>query len=104
MNSPPSTDPFEFKHIDLEHDKLVPIQELCQARLGKTMSAATIWRWTSQGNRGGRLEAVRVNGRWYSTTAAFAAFLMGQTKAHLTNRTERDSTAMEDQLSAAGLL
>ena len=98
------TDSPQLKLIDLEQDTLVPIQELCQARLGKTMSAATIWRWTNQGNAGGRLEAVHANGRWYSTTSAFAAFLLGQTQARLQSRATTKADDLNEQLSAAGLL
>jgi hypothetical protein len=56
------------------------------ARLGRPVSASTVWRWCRKGVRlrSGvvvRLECVRVGGRWLSSTQALGRFAARQTPA-----------------------
>jgi len=95
--------------IDAEHDDLVPIRKLAKQRLGRDISPACQWRWVRKGCRGVRLEAVQVMGVWHTTTAAFGAFVRGQTAnaygndAPVSVPAER-SEATKKKLAAAGLL
>ena len=54
--------------IDVERDELVPVRIIVKQRLGKAISAATLWRWVRKGCRGVRLD--RLKGR-----AGFRALL-----------------------------
>ena len=65
--------------IDPETDDLRPVGEIVQARLGKSISPATLWRWARKGIGGVRLEVIRMGGRWLTTDKAFAEFLRAQT-------------------------
>ena len=95
--------------IDLEHDELKPISEICFRLTGRRPSPQTKWRWRRDGCYGVKLEAVRFAGAWCTTTKAFAAFISGQTQAANkactaeSGSTERDA-ATERRLRAAGLL
>lgn len=97
--------------IDLENDKLVPVNELCRKTLGKRVAPATLWRWLKKGVRGGiKLEAVQAAGVWCSTPAAFAKFLRAQTAACLHTESSDDDSPAErseetaDALRKAGVL
>ena len=69
------------KLIDLERDVLIPVHTICAERLGKRVSPATLWRWRLKGCNGVKLECVKVGSTWFTTAAAFAAFIEGQTAA-----------------------
>lgn len=88
--------------IDLENDKLVPVNELCKLRLGRRMAPATIGRWCRKGTRAGKLEAVHICGCWHTTVAAFADFIRRQTAAALRRNAAPD--ANDEELRDAGLL
>ena len=45
-----------------------------QARAGRPVSPATLWRWSSHGLRGVRLETVRVGGTTCTSTEALSRF------------------------------
>lgn len=99
--------------IDPEHDHLIPIVRLVEARLGRRPSPATVWRWRLRGVRAGgvriRLEAVRVAGVWHTTPAAWAAFIAAQTEAAAEPRAiEKDEAGRPPEtmrrLQDAGLL
>lgn len=64
--------------IDLEIDELIPVNEICQARLKRRLSPATLWRWRLKGVNGAKLECVRVGAVWCTTHAAFTRFLRAQ--------------------------
>lgn len=81
---------------------LEPVQTLCRRVIGKRVSPATLWRWVRRGTRAGRLEAVHVNGTWYTTADAFADFVNRQTAAQLGESAR--SVDIDDELRAAGLL
>ena len=56
------------------------------ARLGRPVSASTVWRWCRKGVKvpgGGtlRLECVRVSGRWLTSVEALSRFVAQQTPA-----------------------
>lgn len=95
--------------IDLGHDELLPVSEICQRRTGKRASPQKVWRWRLKGCRGVKLEAVLLSGTWHTTSKAFAAFIHGQTQAANkacaveTESCERDA-ATERRLQDAGLL
>ncbi len=76
----------ELPAIDIEHDDLFTVFELCQA-LPKPPSENTRWRWVRKGVCGVKLPAAKVNGVWCTTRHAFAAFLRAQSDA----QTERVS-------------
>lgn len=40
------------------------------------VSASTVWRWTTRGIRGVRLESLTVGGRRYTSLQAFARFVL----------------------------
>ena len=96
--------------IDVERDELVPVRIIVKQRLGKAISAATLWRWVRKGCRGVRLEAVFVGGSWHTTAAAFAEFVRAQTAAAFGNDKPAASSVIErseatkQKLIAAGLL
>lgn len=94
----------------LEQGELEPVNTICQRRLGKRVSPATIWRWTRKGVRGGiKLQASYACGCWCTTEAAFAWFIEAQTAERTGSYTggddpdERDP-ATERRLRAAGLV
>lgn len=89
--------------IDPEHDDLVPVRTIAKQRLGKTISPSCQWRWVRQSVRGHRLEAVQVMGVWYTTPAAFAAFIVGQTKNALGDDAREEPTAPRSAATTARL-
>ncbi len=94
--------------IDVERDELIPVRVIAKQRLGKAISPATLWRWVRQGCRGVRLEVVVVGSTWYTTPAAFGAFIRGQTDAAFGDDSPESSgersEATRQKLIAAGLL
>jgi len=100
--------------IDLELDELRPVNDLVEARFGKRLSPATLWRWTHKGITVGgqriRLEAYRVSGVWCTTPPALAAFVRAQTAAALGDGPNDDdgpgerSDATSRRLANEGLL
>jgi hypothetical protein len=107
----PSASLIPSELIDLEHDLLRPVSEICRERTGKAASPAKVSRWRLKGCRGVRLAAVLCNGCWCTTDRAWAAFIRGQTEAAIkssrcntaTTPTERDA-AKTHRLQRAGLL
>ncbi len=95
--------------IDLEHDELIPVSEICRRVTGKRATPQKTWRWRLKGCRGVKLEAVLLSGVWHTTSKAFAAFIEGQTRAANmactveAGQLDRDATT-ERRLQAAGLL
>lgn len=83
QKSAPPTAAKTSKLIDVHADRLRPVNEIAQERLGKRLSPATQWRWIQQGNAGGRLEAVYVGATWMTTPEAFGDFLQRMTAAKL---------------------
>lgn len=71
--------------IDIENDELHTVFELC-AGLPKPPTPNTRWRWIRKGIRGVKLPAIRVNGVWCTTRAAFAGFLRAQSDAQTESR------------------
>jgi len=98
--------------IDLESDRLYPVNDLIQERLGKRISPATLWSWRLKGIKAGdrrvRLECVRLAGTWCTTPKALAVFIWAQSvdpsaiddPSESPERSERTS----QRLAAAGLL
>ncbi|HWL11124.1 MAG TPA: helix-turn-helix domain-containing protein [Planctomicrobium sp.] len=84
--------------------RLEPVNRLCERLLGKRLSPATVWRWIKRGLKGGKLEAVSVQGKWYCTAEALADFLNRQTEANLHTAEPTQAEASDEQLRAAGLL
>lgn len=82
--------------IDLQNDRLIPVQELCEARLGKRVSPPTLFRWIQRGNRAGKLEAVWIAGRWCTTEIAFADYMRRTTAAKLTSPAPADDADADD--------
>lgn len=66
--------------IDPAKDDLRPIGEVINARLGKRISPATLWRWRLKGVNGVRLQCLRLGGCWLTSNAAFGEFLRAQTE------------------------
>ncbi len=66
--------------IDPFKDHLRPVGEVIQARLGKRISPATLWRWRLKGVNGVRLQCLRLGGSWVTSEAAFGEFLRAQTE------------------------
>lgn len=91
-------------YIDLESDDLRPVWIVARDRTGKRPSPATVWRWVRKGIRGGRLEAVFLQGVWQTTPAAFADFIRRQTAAALNTPPDAPVIANDDALRAVGLL
>lgn len=92
--------------IDLESDRLEPINVIAHRRTGRKVSPSTLHRWRLKGVKGAKLEAVYVSGLWCTTEAAFADFLRRQTEAAnaaCTGETSR-TPATERRLRDAGLL
>ena len=84
-----------------------PVQQFCKKNLGKRVSPGTIWRWVRKGTKGGKLEAVHINGTWHCTAEQFADFINRQTAAKLTDTSEHSQekhSASDDALRAEGLL
>lgn len=50
------------------------------SRLGRPVAISTIHRW-QRGLRGVRLEAIRIGGRWYTSTEAFQKFCNALTQS-----------------------
>lgn len=92
--------------IDLENDELLPVIEVCQARLGRRISPVTLWRWRLKGVNGSKLECVRVGARWFTTHAAFTQFLREQQPPPAPAEEDSGvrSESMTRRLKAAGLL
>lgn len=80
----------ELPSVDIENDELFTVFDLCE-ELPKPPTANTRWRWIRKGIRGVKLPAVRVNGVWCTTRAAFAAFLRAQSDAQLATTKRRTS-------------
>jgi hypothetical protein len=108
----PATCPATTSVIDPETDDLRPVREIVRARLGKSISPATLWRWIRRGTGGARLEVIRIGGRWMSTDKAFAEFLRVQTANALRDSSSPDPASAETgrtpqktrQLQRAGLI
>lgn len=96
--------------IDLEHDELRPVGEICERKTGRRPSPQCVWRWRIKGCRGVKLECVLLQGVWQTTEAAFAAFIRGQTQAAVDACTAADQEPVERdaaktrRLKAAGLI
>ena len=103
--------------IDIETDELLPVAAVIKERLGKKLSAPTLWRWRVIGIRGVKLECVLAGGVWCTTLKAFAEFLRAQTAAALERGAARSrpkgkparpsptrDTATRNRLANAGLL
>ena len=64
--------------IDPMSETVVPFAEaarhLPRLRAGRPVSPATLWRWSSHGLRGVRLETVRVGGTTCTSTEALSRF------------------------------
>jgi len=69
--------------IDVEADDLVTVRDIARQKLGRDVCQATVWRWVRKGAWGVRLQAVSVRNTWYTTPAAFAAFINEQTAAQM---------------------
>jgi hypothetical protein len=67
----PNIEPTKLEQLalDLESEQLRPVVEVAAGVLGNRPSKPTVWRWCRKGNRGGRLEAAFVNGKWRTTRA-----------------------------------
>lgn len=78
--------------IDLEHDQLETVKDICQRLTGKRPSPATLHRWLR-----GRvsLEAVYVMGHWQTTPAAFARFIQAKTASMLPAAEDENSVRDE---------
>lgn len=83
-----------------------PVQQICKRVIRKRVSPSTIWRWIRKGTKGGKLEAVFINGTWHCTAEQFADFINRQTKAKLDKPDGHDDCpdASDDDLRDAGLL
>ncbi|WP_437203491.1 DUF1580 domain-containing protein [Planctomicrobium sp. SH664] len=83
--------------------QLEPVNSICKRIIGKRVAPSTLWRWIKTGIRGGKLEAVHVNGTWHCTAEAFADFINRQTAAQFAAR-EHSEDVTDEQLRAEGLL
>ena len=87
--------------IDLEHDEIRPVADICERKTGRRRIT---------GCRGVRLECVLLQGIWQTTEAAFAAFIRGQTQSAVDSCTaaghesESRTPAKESRLKSAGLI
>lgn len=92
----------------LETGTLEPVGVVAKRRTGRRPGPSTIWRWCTQGLRGGRikLEACFHCGRWQTTEAAFARFLEAQTIAQRQAPPSKyvPSDITDEALAACGLL
>jgi hypothetical protein len=61
--------------IDSQTETLFPLAK-GPSGTGRSVSAATMWRWAQKGVRGIRLETLRVGGRRYSSVEAYERFLV----------------------------
>jgi hypothetical protein len=95
----------------LPGEKLLALAEVCRV-LPKKPSPSTTWRWRTTGvkvnGRTIKLECVRVGGRWFTTSAAWADFLRQQTEAALSRPSDdlpAERTADEERrLQSEGLI
>jgi len=78
--------------IDPEHDPLETVRDITYRRSGKRINPCTAYRWIHKGVRGVRLEAVLLAGTWYTTSRAFAEFMLAQTRVRLGD----DAPAFDD--------
>jgi hypothetical protein len=83
--------------IDPVNDDLRPIGEVIQARLGKRISAGTLWRWRRKGVNGVRLQCLRLGGSWLTSDAAFGEFLRAQTANALASCAGQSADAPSNQ-------
>ena len=96
--------------IDLEHDELRPVADICYRKTGKRPAPQCVWRWRVKGCRGVRLECYLIQGIWQTTEAAFAAFIRGQTQAAIDSceaeghATGERTSATQRRLQSAGLI
>ena len=96
--------------IDLEHDEIRPVADICERKTGRRPAPQCVWRWRIKGCRGVRLECVLLQGIWQTTEAAFAAFIRGQTQTAVDSCTaaghesESRTPAKESRLKSAGLI
>ena len=84
-----------------------PVQQICKRVIGKRVAPSTLFRWVRKGTKGGKLEAVHINGTWHCTAEQFADFINRQTAAKLADAADNsddESSASDDALRAEGLL
>src|SRR5579871_6689371 len=75
--------------IDLNSETLIPLRDAPKHRLfrrkswtGRPVTFSTVWRWATQGVRGGiRLETVRVGGSLCTSKAAIISFIEALSKS-----------------------
>jgi hypothetical protein len=64
--------------IDVLSEELIPLTKIPDlipsTTPGRRLAFATIWRWTTYGVRGRRLETVRIGGSSYTSREAIARF------------------------------
>ncbi len=63
--------------IDLQNEHLISFAQAAKqlpGRNGKRTHVSTLHRWAQKGIRGNRLEAVRVGGRWLTSSEAVQRF------------------------------
>lgn len=100
--------------IEISEEHLLSLREasrrLPSARSGKSVHVSTLYRWTTRGVRGVRLETVRIGGTVFTSQEAlqrFAAKLSSADEPNLRNTDSNErsapTAAAEEQLRGLGL-
>lgn len=90
----------------LETGTLEHVGVIAKRITGRRPTPSTIWRWCTQGLRGGRIRLACAfhAGRWCTTEDAFRAFIEAQTQAQIECPPSKYAVASDAALRAAGLL
>ena len=98
---------------DLQHEELVPFNEavkLIPKRNGKTAHLSLLYRWSSRGLRGVRLEYIQAGGTRCTSHAAIRRFYQRLTPAETpapvsktSAQRQREIEAAERELTEAGI-
>ena len=99
--------------IDLLSDDVLRLSEaskiLPRGRHGKKIHVSTLWRWSSRGVRGVKLETVRMGGLIYTSKQALQRFFGQLNQVNNLNgcnsgRRRGHSTRVRQRLKGAGLM
>ena len=99
--------------IDILSDDVLRLSEaakiLPRGRSGKKVHVSTLWRWSSRGIRGVKLETVRMGGLIYTSRKALQGFFgqLNQTENLMnciSGHKQRRATRVRQRLKGAGLL
>lgn len=92
--------------LGLQSEDLIPLRaaarELPSGRPGKSVHAATVFRWIAKGTRGVRLEACRVGGTWYTSREALRRFSAALTARSLSGVPDRSEAETSRAAALAG--